>query len=76
MKDAFLTRFRWAIVRFFESQIQTLITERILVFARGLKDDGVIPSRSSGDHKHQSSPSSPSSSLVHPSGDRRECIGD
>jgi hypothetical protein len=38
-----LNKLRWAIVRFIEPQIQSLITRRILAFRARLIEDGLMP---------------------------------
>ena len=72
MSDSLSTRFKWAVVGFFERQIDTLIGERILMFARKIKEDGVMLGGSSVDCKRQSGPSSPDYGLSHLPSDRRE----
>ena len=65
--DTLGVRFKWAITRFFESQIQTLITERIVKFHERMVADGVIERGSAVRHDLQASPPvSPLASDCHP----------
>ncbi len=79
MFTSFLSRAKWAIVGFFESPIDTLITRRLIDFYARLERDGiirhVIPGSSSGVGKRpldRPSPSDASSARVP---DQREYIG-
>lgn len=42
MFRSLLTRAKWAVIRFFGSQIDTLITKRLIEFYVGLERDGII----------------------------------
>lgn len=48
-----MIRLRWCILGWFDTQIQTMITERLLKYHRQLVNDGFIPELKPPYQKHQ-----------------------